>query len=588
MLIKRPHYRPIPPRAEIITDRKGQRLARWTNAKGRAVSVPLNERGDRIVVESRRWYVRLQDADGRWFERRAYTDRTASEVLHAELATKVERGQVGMIDPMDEHRKRPLVEHLDAFEQHLESRENTGSHVELTMQRVRTIAASIQAKVIAGITPGRVEECLKDLRRQGLPPKGKGKRRPLSLSSSNHYLRAIRTFCNWLVRDRRIEANPLAGLSALKAEKDLKRRRRALTEEEAIALVEAARNSVAAFRDLSSQDRAMLYEVAMSSGLRASELASLTAESLDFANVPATIRVLAGYSKHREEDIQPLPAELAGRLEVWARGRRPGAPLWPGSWSEKAARMVRLDLDVARTKWLEASPSQEVRKEREQGHFLAYMDGAGRVADFHSLRHTFISNLARGGVHPKIAMELARHKKLDLTMGVYTHVLHSDKAAALDVLPSLAVPNEAQQAAVLANTGTDGPDPDPGDGPKRRTKRRVSGGSSCGNMANGGERWREAGPQPGDQTDGRNSSDVRRIDEACPSVASPVSNAPGAIRTLNLRIRSPLLYPLSYGRKHKPATRSLPQPSGDFNYDAAASCGKPSSGQPSHFARGRQ
>ena len=147
MLIKRPHYRPIPAGTQILTDRKGGRVARWTNSKGRMVSRPVNDRGDRIIVESSRWYVRLQDAAGVWFERRAYTDRTASEVLHAELATKVERGQVGMIDPMDEHRKCPLADHLDAFERHLDSRENTDGHVELTMQRVRTVANGIKAKV---------------------------------------------------------------------------------------------------------------------------------------------------------------------------------------------------------------------------------------------------------------------------------------------------------------------------------------------------------------------------------------------------------------------------------------------------------
>jgi len=160
MLIKRRHYRPIPAGAQILTGRKGERIARWTNSKGRLVTRPLNDRDDRIIIESSHWYVRLQDATGEWFMRKAYTDRTASEVLHSELATKIERGQVGMIDPLDEHRKRPLVEHIDAFERHLDSRENTASHVELTMQRVRTVANGIKAKVIADVTPGRVEDYL--------------------------------------------------------------------------------------------------------------------------------------------------------------------------------------------------------------------------------------------------------------------------------------------------------------------------------------------------------------------------------------------------------------------------------------------
>ena len=38
-----------------------------------------------------------------------------------------------------------------------------------------------------------------------------------------------------------------------------------------------------------------------------------------------------------------------------------------------------------------------------------YENTQGCVADFHALRHTFISNLARAGVHPRNAQALARH-----------------------------------------------------------------------------------------------------------------------------------------------------------------------------------
>ena len=68
---------------------------------------------------------------------------------------------------------------------------------------------------------------------------------------------------------------------------------------------------------------------------------------------------------------------------------------------------------------------------------IAYRDDSDRVADFHALRHTFISNLAAGGVHPKTAQVLARHSTITLTMDRYTHSLHQDQLQALDVLPDL-------------------------------------------------------------------------------------------------------------------------------------------------------
>src|SRR5262249_34893364 len=53
------------------------------------------------------------------------------------------------------------------------------------------------------------------------------------------------------------------------------------------------------------------------------------------------------------------------------------------------------------------------------------------------LRHTFISNLAVGGVHPKTAQLLARHSTITLTMDRYSHIDRAADAKALEVLPNL-------------------------------------------------------------------------------------------------------------------------------------------------------
>jgi len=72
---------------------------------------------------------------------------------------------------------------------------------------------------------------------------------------------------------------------------------------------------------------------------------------------------------------------------------------------------MREDLEAGRDAWLEEAPSKNVRKEREKTSFLKYRDAAGRVADFHALRHTYISRLVRSGVNVKVAQELARHEE---------------------------------------------------------------------------------------------------------------------------------------------------------------------------------
>ncbi len=92
------------------------------------------------------------------------------------------------------------------------------------------------------------------------------------------------------------------------------------------------------------------------------------------------------------------------------------------------------------------------KAEREKGSFLAYRDDAGRVSDFHSLRHTFISNLANAGVHPKLAQALARHSDINLTMSRYTHTIRGQESETLAALPDLSPLDHSQARA----TGTDG------------------------------------------------------------------------------------------------------------------------------------
>jgi len=112
---------------------------------------------------------------------------------------------------------------------------------------------------------------------------------------------------------------------------------------------------------------------------------------------------------------------------------------------------------------------------------IAYVDAAGHVADFHSLRHSFISMLAAGGVHPKLAQTLARHSDINLTMSRYSHTVLSDEADALSVLPSLPSPFDEPEPdrQVMQPTGTEGggncvPDSVPSGVPERGAFQGVS------------------------------------------------------------------------------------------------------------------
>ena len=97
--------------------------------------------------------------------------------------------------------------------------------------------------------------------------------------------------------------------------------------------------------------------------------------------------------------------------------------------------MMKQDLERARKTWVKQAKTSRERKKREESDYLAYCDENGLYADFHANRHTFISNLAKAGVSPKVAQTMARHSDIHLTMNVYSHVEMEDQAKAIRELP---------------------------------------------------------------------------------------------------------------------------------------------------------
>ncbi len=131
-------------------------------------------------------------------------------------------------------------------------------------------------------------------------------------------------------------------------------------------------------------------------------------------------------------------------MRNWLRDRKPepGEILFPISErtcgvDRRTSEMMMQDLKAARNIWIGESPDAKARKQREASDFLKYEDSQGRFADFHSLRHTFVTNLCKADISPKTAQALARHSDIRLTMNVYTHVDEKEQAAAIARLPRL-------------------------------------------------------------------------------------------------------------------------------------------------------
>lgn len=383
--------------------------------------------GQRVKAKSKKWWGRLRDENGEEKRVPLATDRTAAQTMLTELVKKAERKAAGITDPLEEHRKRRLTLHLKDYEHYLRDKGNTEDYVLHTAHRIAACVKDCRFATIPDISASRVQGFLGDLRRQGF-----------GIGTSNHYLRAMKMFTRWLVKDRRHREDVLAYLSAMNAETDRRRLRRPLSPEEFEKLIEAARNGPAIQR-ISGEERALLYIIACYTGFRRNEIGSVTPRSFDFASEPPTLTVQAANSKRRRVDVIPLRADFAQFVRQWMEGRRflhPDVPLLLIR-GKHTAEMLRKDLARARDVWIDEAATPTEKAKREKSSFLAYVNAEGCVADFHALRQTFITNLSRAGVSPKMAQSLARHSDINLTMNVYTMVNVSDQAAAVESLPPL-------------------------------------------------------------------------------------------------------------------------------------------------------
>ena len=181
----------------------------------------------------------------------------------------------------------------------------------------------------------------------------------------------------------------------------------------------------------------MLYQLAMETGLRASELRSLTRVSFDLDCSPSTVTVEAAYSKRRRKDSLPLKSETVEQLRSFLNRLTPNDQVFkmPADTSGMVRYALRHDLEAAG---------------------IPYVDENGKYADFHALRHSYCTALGRSGAHPKTVQELARHSTPTLTAR-YTHSFKNDEIAAINSLPDLSRPS----GDIVRKTGTnDAPEPD--------------------------------------------------------------------------------------------------------------------------------
>ncbi len=399
---------------------------------------------------SKKYTILYVDENGRRRKKSGATDRTVTERIARDLENRIALRREGIIDPKAEayrdHEARPLSAHLDAFAKHLRDKGRTQEHIVLTTSRARRVVAIFRGAPVAEIEPAnsaaaelaraaaRLDEWTAPARLSDLTPervqsalatlRDAGR----SLATCNHHATAICGFAKWCYATHRLREHPLRGVERFNVEEDRRHDRRTISLEELHRLIAVAEQGKPHVR-MTGSLRAACYRLAVATGLRFSEIASIGPGSFDWK--APSVTVAAGYTKNGDPTTLPLPRDLADDLEALVATLPDDEPVFPLPRRGRGAEMLRIDLAAAG---------------------IPYRDGSGRVFDFHSLRCETATLADQAGVSPRVVQKLMRHSTLELT-GRYTRPRAVDIEAAASMLPSLKPTTPKPEAAAM--TGTD-------------------------------------------------------------------------------------------------------------------------------------
>ncbi len=339
----------------------------------------------------------------------ALDEAEKQEVAAKEAAEKEEAA--AKADPFRKYRVMTLAEHIADYNVSLAA--SSPGYVKAVNKRLFRFFNQQKLTSVKEVTPFEVEAFVTSIRSSQRVKKG-AESKTLGPATRNKYRKTIAAFANWMFLGGRIPEYPLRGLKYENEEVEVRRPRIAFTEEQFIALHDAAMTSAKTVEGMTGPDRARLYLVAASTGLRRKELASLTKESFRLAALNPTGTVAAAHSKHKRLDTIPLPKSLLPLLVSWLATLQPGEPLFPRLAKRKTDKMIKRDLKAAG---------------------LSHLQKEGCL-DFHSTRHLFISRVARSGAPPIVIRDLARHDDFKTTQR-YITVEPEELRSAVDSLPDL-------------------------------------------------------------------------------------------------------------------------------------------------------
>ena len=390
------------------------------------------------------YYIAFFDHEGKRVTRSARTsDKAVAERIAAKLEADAALRRDGVIDPhldaICDEAQRSIESHLADFEAKMQAANRKPKHIATTTGYVRTLALWADWKTVGEITADEVNRWAAKMKDEGR-----------SARTIQANLTAAKSFTRWLTNHHKLPRDPLVSVQKPDPKADRRRERRMLLPEEwgwlRIATADGPERG-----GMSGLERVLLYAVAIQTGLRASELRSLTRGRLFLGETQPFITCKAGRTKNAKDARQYIQRDLADDLTLHVKSKTPGAAVFAMPRPEDVADMLRADLAAARRDWLKATKHHPAEYERRvQSDFLAEKNHEGETLDFHSLRHTCGAWLAMNGAHPKAIQAVMRHSTITLTMDTYGHLFPGQEADTVARLPKMLCDDQK----MLRATGT--------------------------------------------------------------------------------------------------------------------------------------
>lgn len=367
------------------------------------------------------WWYYYKDGFGKWRQKKG--GDTKEQAWAAVIATErvLQPVKLGMIDAkthqQQQYSKKPISEVIIQFERHIRGKRRSQTHIKGVIGDICTVFGvddpdpqrRARRSLAQGYRPRACNwTCLADISATEFGRFLDDVASVRSAARRNRYRTSINHLVNWAVGLGWMAYNPLKCIDKLNEDKDRRRVRRALSEDEVVRLIDTTRQ----YGKKNAAKRALYYWVAFRLGLRWSEINRLRRNHLDLS---ANCLILdASVTKNAKCAILPIPKDLSEALRVYTD--------------------LALGLNLVKslnTTIFKTKPSVATWKRDLARADIGYQEQDG-CAYRGATRTTFGTHLYQKGADLRTAQELMRHSDPKLTANVYQRVRLIDTQPTMD------------------------------------------------------------------------------------------------------------------------------------------------------------